>query len=101
MVANAVNAEHPAIIRAPANTIDPDSDLGERLVTTRVDALDAATIAAALDRGVAEADRLMRAGLLVAAMLVLQGQIRTVGRPSWTTRASRYKPPRPGISAPS
>ena len=101
IVANAVNADHPAIVRAPANSIDPDSDLGARPVTTQVGALDDATIAAALDGGVAEAERLMRAGLIVAAMLVLQGHIRTVGRPSWTTRALRYKPPRPGISAPS
>jgi hypothetical protein len=88
-------------MRAPANSIDPDSDLGARLVTTRVGALDDATISSALDRGVAEAERLMRAGLIVAAMLVLQGHIRTVGRPSWTTRALRYKPPRQAISAPS
>lgn len=99
MVANAVDADHPAIARAPADTIDPDSDLRGTPVTTRVGALDAATIARALDRGVAEAERRMRAGLLVAAMLVLQGHIRTVGRPSWTTRALRYKPPEAEISA--
>jgi len=96
-----VNADHPAIVRAPANSIDPDSDLCDMLVTTRVGALDDAIIAASLDRGVAEAERLMRAGLILAAMLVLQGQIRTVGRPSWTTRALRYKPPKQAISAPS
>jgi hypothetical protein len=101
IVANAVNADHPAIVRAPANSIDPDSDLRERLVTTRVGTLDEATVSSALDSGVAEAERLMRAGLIVAAMLVLQGRIRTVGRPSWTTRALRYKPPKPAISAPS
>ena len=99
IVANAVNVDHPAIVRAPANSIDPDSDLRERLATTRVGALDDATTSSALDSGVAEAGRLMRAGLIVAAMLVLQGQIRTVGRPSWTTRALRYKPPKPAISA--
>lgn len=101
IIANAVNADHPAIIRAPANSIDPDSDLRDMPVTTRVGTLDDATIAAALERGVAEAERQMRAELIVAAMLVLQGEIRTVGRPSWTTRALRCKPPRPAISAPS
>ena len=40
MVANAVDLPgHPAIARAPAGEIDPDSDLGDRLVTVDVGAL--------------------------------------------------------------
>ena len=33
LIANAVVADHPAIERVPASLLDPDSDLGDRLVT--------------------------------------------------------------------
>ena len=69
VIANAVNADHPAIERRPARDLDPDSDLGELLVTTRVGALPSDVIAAALDHGAAEARRL---GL--SAALCLKGQ---------------------------
>jgi ApbE superfamily uncharacterized protein (UPF0280 family) len=79
VIANAVDAEHPAIRRAPARSLDPDSDLGERLVTVAVGALPAAVIDAALARGVAEAERLRRAGLIVAALLAIGDAVRVVG----------------------
>lgn len=79
LIANAVTADHPAIERAPARELDPDSDLGDRPVTVAVGPLDEATIAAALDSGVAAADGMRRAGHMVAAVLVLRGQFRTVG----------------------
>jgi len=69
IVANAVNADHPAIDRRPAHDLDPDSDLGELLVTTRVGPLPPDVIAAALHCGAGEARRL---GL--SAALCLQGQ---------------------------
>jgi uncharacterized protein len=71
IIANAVDADHPAIERRPACELDPDSDLGELLVTTNVGALPAAIIDRALERGAAEARRL---GL--SAALCLQGQWR-------------------------
>jgi len=71
IVANAVNADHPAIERRPAPDLDPDSDLGDLLVTTHVGPLPAEVVAQALDHGAAEARRL---GLSVA--LSLQGQWR-------------------------
>jgi ApbE superfamily uncharacterized protein (UPF0280 family) len=71
IVANAVNADHPAIDRQPAHDLDPDSDLGELLVTTQVGPLPPDVIAAALHCGAAEARRL---GL--SAALCLQGQWR-------------------------
>ena len=39
VIANAVNADHSAIERQPARALDPDSDLGELLVTTNVGTL--------------------------------------------------------------
>jgi ApbE superfamily uncharacterized protein (UPF0280 family) len=71
VIANAVNADHPAIERRLARELDPDSDLGELLVTTHVGALPPELIAAALDRGAAAARRL---GL--SAALCLKGQWR-------------------------
>lgn len=57
VVANAVNAEHPAIERQAARVLDPDSDLGELQVTTRVGLLPAEIVRQALDRGADEARR--------------------------------------------
>jgi ApbE superfamily uncharacterized protein (UPF0280 family) len=71
IIANAVDADHPAIERRPARELDPDSDLGELLVTTEVGALPAAIIDQALERGAAEARRL---GL--SAALCLKGRWR-------------------------
>lgn len=79
VVANAVDAGHPAIRRAPARSLDPDSDLGTRAVTTAVGPLPAAVAAAALEAGLARAAGLERAGLIVAALLFCQGRSRTCG----------------------
>lgn len=83
MIANAVNADHPSIERQPASSLDPDSDLGNRLVTVAVGDLPLEIIDAALDRGLAEARRLRLCGLIDSAALSLQGQwrIETGGTP--------------------
>jgi uncharacterized protein len=81
VIANAVDAEHPAIRRAPAASLDPDSDLGDRLVTTDVGALPAALVEAALDAGEARAEALLSAGLIEGAALVLGEAVRVVGAP--------------------
>lgn len=79
LIANAVHVEHPAVRRAPASSLDPDSDLGDRLVTVTVPQLDAAMRAAALDAGAAFAASLRARGLVHAASLWLQGEVRLVG----------------------
>ena len=81
VIANAVNAEHPAITRAPAATLDPDSDLGPRLVTTAVGALPPEVVAAALAAGEAVAEGLIQRGLIAGALLALQGETLAVGVP--------------------
>jgi len=81
VIANAVNAEHPAIARAPAATLDPDSDLGARLVTTAVGALPPEVVAAALAAGEAVAEGLIQRGLIAGALLALQGETLAVGVP--------------------
>lgn len=76
IVGNAVNADHPAIERRAANTLQDDSDLGARLVTTGVGALPSGIVAAALDRGIEKARRLRRCGLIDSTALSLKGQWR-------------------------
>lgn len=74
LIANAVDAEHPAVRRAPARDLDPDSDLGDRLVTVGVGALPGRVVAEALARGLREAERMAQRGLIAAACLRCQGQ---------------------------
>jgi hypothetical protein len=81
VIANAVDLPgHPAIRRERAVALAPDSDLGERLVTVDVGDLAGRDIAAALDAGLAMADKLRRQGLIVAAALFLGGEVRICGR---------------------
>ncbi len=74
MVANAVNAEHPAVERRPARDIKDDSDLGDLPVTVAVGPLPPALRDAALAAGLARARELRAAGLLHDAMLWCQGR---------------------------
>jgi ApbE superfamily uncharacterized protein (UPF0280 family) len=76
MIANHVDADHPAIERAPANTLRDDTDLGPLRVTVGVPALPIATVDAALERGLAFARRCQARGLIHAALLTLQGRTR-------------------------
>ncbi len=79
LVANAVNLDSAAIARAPASSLDPDSDLGDRLVTVDVGPLAEAEIAAALAAGLERAETWCRDGLIIAAALRLGGQARFAG----------------------
>lgn len=80
LIANAINLEnHPAIKREPANTLAPDSDLGERLVTVSVGALTAAEINTALKAGQFCALDMLHRNLISGAALSLCGDTRIVG----------------------
>jgi ApbE superfamily uncharacterized protein (UPF0280 family) len=79
MVANRVDLPgHAAVKRAPASSIQPDSDLGGRLVTCAVSSLTKDDIAAALSRGLVYAQDLIARGLIDAAALHLRGETRLV-----------------------
>lgn len=78
LIANAVNAQHPAIARRPAREVKEDSDLGELLVTVDVGPLPPATVRAALAAGAKAARALRARGLVRAAYLALQGQAMSV-----------------------
>ena len=81
LIANAVTVDHPAIERAPAQSLREESDLGTRAVTVAVAPLPAHARAAALDAGLAEARAMQRAGLIHYARLALQGETRTLASP--------------------
>ncbi len=78
VIANAVNVDSAAIVRRPANALRDDSDLGDILVTVAVPPLPAAQVQAALQAGLAVAQRLHARGLVHAALLVCQGSLATL-----------------------
>ena len=80
LIANAVDLPgHPKIIRRPANSLQHDTDLGDRLVVTQVGRLTTDETEAALIRGEAIAQTMRAAGHIHAAALFLNGQSRLVG----------------------
>jgi ApbE superfamily uncharacterized protein (UPF0280 family) len=75
VIANAVDLPgHPAIVRCPAQDLQPDSDLGARLVTREVGELSHREIATALESGAEKARNLLTAGLIEGAALRLHGE---------------------------
>jgi hypothetical protein len=79
LIANAVNTDHPAILRAPASTLADDTDLGELPVTIDVGELPPDAVADALENGAREAEGLRSLGLIDGAVLLLQGEHRVIG----------------------
>jgi uncharacterized protein len=80
IIANAVDLPgHPAIVRCPANMLQPDSDLGARLVTRDVGELSDHEIDDALEAGADCARRLLLSGLIEGATLRLMGRTSMAG----------------------
>lgn len=80
MIANAVDLPgHKGIVRAPAQELQTDSDLGHRLVTTGVPHLSPAEVAFALDKGMVAAWAFQQRGLIDSAAIFLQSDLRTLG----------------------
>jgi ApbE superfamily uncharacterized protein (UPF0280 family) len=86
VVANAVDLDSPAIERRPASALDPDSDLGDRLVTSAVGPLTEAEIRQALTNGRSRAERLIAGGLIGGAALMLRGQSLVAAAPALAAR---------------
>jgi ApbE superfamily uncharacterized protein (UPF0280 family) len=81
IIANAVDLPgHPAIARCPAHDLQPDSDLGARLVTREVGDLSRCEIEEALEAGADKARALLARGLIESAALRLHGETRIVAR---------------------
>ncbi len=96
IIANAINlpSDHPGgskIEKAPAITIDPDSDLGDQLVTVDVQPFSESEKNAALSSGLELAEKLVQAGRIHAAYLLLQG--RTATTASFESLAAKTRLP--------
>jgi ApbE superfamily uncharacterized protein (UPF0280 family) len=90
IIANAVDLPgHPAIVRCPARDLQPDSDLGARLVTRDVGELSTSEIDDALEAGAACARRLLAAGLIDGAALRLHGETVVVASRAIETPGSK------------
>jgi ApbE superfamily uncharacterized protein (UPF0280 family) len=90
IIANAVDLPgHPTIVRMPANELQPDSDLGARLVTRDVGDLSDGEIETALEAGARRARQLLTAGLIEGAALRLLGETVVVGASGFTTQGSQ------------
>ena len=75
VVANAVDLPgHPGILRRPASGMQPDSDLGEVLVTCDVAPLSGREIGTALTPGLHRAETLAASGDILSVALHLQGR---------------------------
>jgi uncharacterized protein len=94
MIANAVNCDFAGITRAPANQLKDDTDLGNLLVTVDVPPLPPRSIAAALEKGRAEAHYWRDRGVIHAAALFLQGEVEVV-LPETYASAARVELPVP------
>jgi len=80
IIANAVDLPvNPKIMRSPANELQPDSDLGPRLVTRDVGPLTESEVEAALRAGALCAQQLFAAGSIEGAALRLLGETLVVG----------------------
>lgn len=80
LIANAVDLPgHSGIIRRPANSLQHDTDLADRLVVKQVGPLTEAETETALIRGETVARTMLSQGHIHAAALFLNGQSRLVG----------------------
>jgi uncharacterized protein len=80
VIANAVDLPgHPAIVRVTACELQPDSDLGDHLVTRQVGTLTEHEIEEALESGARRARQLLASRLIEGASLRLLGETVVVG----------------------
>ena len=82
VIASATDTETTAATRVPANTLDDDSDLGERLVTQQVGKLQTEERRAALSAGKQLAEAAYARGDILGATLHVQSEWAAVGTPA-------------------
>ncbi|NDW45032.1 UPF0280 family protein [Ruegeria sp. PrR005] len=90
LIANATDLPgHPAIRRAPANTVKDDSDLGDRLVVTNCGPLTESEAETAVQNGQSLAESLYKTDRIRAAHLYLRGHAAMAGAPKTITPIRR------------
>jgi uncharacterized protein len=91
VVANAVDLPgHPNVLRLPASSLAPDSDLGDRLVTQDVGELSREEAGRALHAGTVVAEGLRSEGLVLGVALHLRGETRVVGLAGESRRVAGF-----------
>lgn len=93
LIANEVDiANHSLITRVPAYSLDPDSDLGDRLVVTDCKELSMCEQAEAISKGERKAQKLFEKGLIAGAAIFFQNERRLIGSHKLSTseRALNY-----------
>jgi ApbE superfamily uncharacterized protein (UPF0280 family) len=108
VIANAVNVDDARVVRRPACEVKDDSDLGAIPVTVDVPALDRPTVQRALASGLEQARELRGQGLIVASVLICQGQVKVVGADGFSlakecsdSERDRYLSPNGGWDVPA
>lgn len=76
LLANSTLVDDPAVERARAEEIDPDTDIAGHLVTVRVGELRPEAVATALEQGLRCGREFIDRGLLVGVIVVVQGEAR-------------------------
>lgn len=76
LLANSTLVDDPAVKRARAEEIDPDTDIAGHLVTVRVGELRPEAVATALEQGLRCGREFIDRGLLVGVIVVVQGEAR-------------------------
>lgn len=75
VIANATNAEHPAITRCLPETVYPDTDIAGEWVTESAGELPPEKVSEALRKGLSEAYRLHRKGHIKGAFIAVKGSV--------------------------
>lgn len=74
LIGNAVDTEGAPVVRRPARELDPDSDIPDHLVTTRVGSLSDDQVDSALAHGIGKARQLQDRGLILGSVVALRGK---------------------------
>lgn len=92
MLANAVDADHPEIVRAPAEHLDPLTDIRGQMITAYVGKIDLATVQRALLSGQKKFFEYRDMGLLFGTVIALKGYIWAFpGRIAYPVLHNNYK----------
>ncbi len=75
-VANATYVASRAVVRRPAEEIDPETDIKGLEITDRVGDLTESEIETALSQGISRAESLVTAGLILGACISVKGRMR-------------------------
>ena len=77
-IANATGISHPLVETAPAEALDPLTDIRGQKVVVSVGKLPDGAVESALAQGVEKARQLVRSGLIQGCVLFAQGRMRTI-----------------------